>query len=97
MFDFNGDEMFVNILKPNQIELDTLDVYELTSPIPTKVMLIRQQKTRKRTLDNVHMEELCKRLTLAPIDIIAKTLQNRTQYYISIGHENKMDPRGYLK
>ena len=26
MFDFNGDEMFANISKPNQIELDTLDV-----------------------------------------------------------------------
>ena len=35
LFGFDGDEMFVNISKPNQVELDTLDVYELTSPIPS--------------------------------------------------------------
>ena len=57
MFDFNEDEMFVNILKPNQVKLDTLGVYELTSPIPSKVMMIRQQRKRKRTLDGVPIEE----------------------------------------
>ena len=53
MFDFNGDEMFVNILKPNQVELDTLDIYELTSTIPSNIMTIRQKMKRKKTSDDI--------------------------------------------
>ena len=78
MFDFYGDEMFINISKPNQVKLDTLDVYELTSPIPSNFMMIGQQRKRKNTSDDVPVEEWQKLLALAPNDIVTKTLQNTT-------------------
>ena len=89
--------MFVNILKPNQVGLDTLDVYELTSPFPSNIMTIRQQRKRKRTSDEIPIEEWQKRLALAPIDVVTQTLKITIQYYVSIGDENRMDPRRHLK
>ena len=51
----------------------------------------------KRALDDISIEEWQKHLALAPIDVITKNLKNTTQYYISIGDENRMDPRCHLK
>ena len=78
MLNFNRDEMSVNTSNPNEVKLDTLDVYELTSHIPSNIMMIRWQRKRKRMLDDIPIEEWQKRLELAPINIVTENLK---KYY----------------
>ena len=43
------------------------------------------------------MSKWRKRLAMTPEDVVSKTFEATTQFYISIAGEDRMDPRRYLK
>ncbi|MGH3053473.1 MAG: hypothetical protein ACRDL7_00670, partial [Gaiellaceae bacterium] len=94
-FEYDGEKLFWKIRKPVQEDFDKLEWFELTSPYPDDVL---PRRTRKKTTpDDIPITEWRKRLAMLPEDVIRRTLENTTQFYLSLEAENRDDPKGHVK
>ena len=95
-FEFDGEKLFYRISKPTQDDLDTLEWFELTSPLPD--LEYKSRRNKKKILpENISIEEWRKRLAMVPEDVVRKTLDATTQFYLETESENRQDPRRHLK
>jgi len=96
---FDGEKIFFNIEKPTQEELDCYDCYELTSEAEMSKMWEQRvrRKSKKRTHEGIPLAEWRRRLALAPADIVEKTLENTTQYYMTVDCENRTNMRQHYQ
>ena len=95
-FEYDNEKLFLRIEKPSRQDFDHFEIFELTSPYPELRNEVR--RSRKRHLpEDIPMSEWRKRLAMTPEDVVAKTFDNTTQYYLSLESENRMDPRRHMK
>ena len=93
-FEFDNEKLFYNISKPTQDDLDTLEWFELTSPCP----ITTSRRNKKKILpEDIPIGEWRKRLAMLPEDVVRKTLDATTQFYMETEAENRQDPRRHLK
>ena len=94
-FNFDGEKLFVNIIYPSESDLQNLQIFELTSLLTPSTTTRRKKST---TLPgDIPMSEWRKRLAMLPEDVIKKTLEATTNFYLSIEGENRMDPRRHFQ
>jgi len=97
---YDQEKCFYFIKKPTQEDLDTLEAYEITSPvvydINNQVETVRR-KRKEIIFSGIPMEEWRKRLALDPEEVIKKTLEATTQYYTRVEVENRLDPRRHMQ
>ena len=98
-FDHDDESIFFSISKPTKEEIDTYEIYELNSPLPT----IKSRKRRVKETEwesqfkQIPMGELRKRLAYIPEESINKTLANTTQYYLQVTEENQSNPQQHFR
>jgi hypothetical protein len=92
---YDGEKLYFNIAKPTLEELETLPSFDISSRIPLP-HLTRRQKSIKVPSD-IPITEWRKRLAMIPEDLVRKTLENTTHYYLSPEMDNRQDPRNHLK
>lgn len=95
-FQYDEEKLYFNISKPSKEDLEELECFELNSPYPSFTTTTRRNK-KKLLPEDVPMEEWRKRLAMLPEDVVHKTLENTTHFYINVEAENRQDPRRYLK
>ena len=79
---FYGEKLYLSISKPTLDEIDSLDAFELTSPVLSSLNVIRRNKQTTRFY-NIEISERRKRLAMAPEDIVRKTFDCTTQFYMT--------------
>ena len=101
---FDGEKMYLVIEHPTEQELDELPIYDLNSSKPMERHLdeeheapSRRRQHRTKPEGEIPLSEWRKRLALLPEDVVKKTLENTTQYYQELEHENRGHPRRHLK
>ena len=91
-FLFDDEKLYYNISRPTPEDLAVLEIFELTSPLPTS----HPRRLRKRTVPgNIPITEWQKRLALAPIDIVHHTFDATTQHYMNLDCESRSVPRDH--
>ena len=97
-WDEAGATVHFDITKPTEAELAECQIFELNSPLPPvdrKRRLPQQQwETSFKTKP---MPELRKIFAYLPDDIISKTLDNTTQYYLETDTENRGNPQRHFR
>ena len=93
-FEFDGEKLFYNISKPSQEDIDTLRYFELTSLIPHDT----SRRSRKKILaGDIPMVEWRKRLAMTPEDVVHRTLEKTTQFYLNCEDDNRDVPQRHFK
>eukprot|EP00957_Ditylum_brightwellii_P172542 13135976-Ditylum_brightwellii.AAC.1 len=93
-FEWDEEKLFIRISKPDEGDLEKLEIIELNSPIPDMTMemnLIRREK-KGRMHNGVTLEEWRKRLAMLPEDMVKKIFSNCTNLYFNVEMENRQDP-----
>ena len=77
--------------KPDEIDLEELDFFELNSPTPPKIWepIINHRAHKKILPSNLPLSEWKKRLAMLPDEIIQKTIENTTQFYMKVECKNR--------
>jgi hypothetical protein len=98
-FEYDDEKLYLRISKPTYEELDFLDCYELTSPNDHTVLAHNHSRRNKKklTYEDIPMVEWQRRLAMVPEDIIHRTLDCTTQYYLNAEFENRQHPRDHVK
>ena len=103
---FDGRKLYLKIRKPTPEEIDSLEIFEITSPDPYEPETQpdyshfhrRDVKRKYREYPGgLTIEQWRKRLALAPEDVVRKTFQATTQLAMSIEAENRVVPRDHYK
>ena len=89
---YDGEKLYFTISKPTDDEIKNLETFELTSPYSND--LLRRNKLTKHST-NIPMMEWRKRLAMAPEDIVAKTLENTSQFYLTLPGDERQDMRDH--
>jgi hypothetical protein len=93
---FSGDKekLYINISKPTEADLSSLEWFELTAPNPDLAARTRRKRQGPtETPGDLPLAEWRRRLGMLPEDVVRKTLQNTTQFYLNPSIENRQDPR----
>ncbi|MGH7954571.1 MAG: hypothetical protein ACREOZ_01270, partial [Gloeomargaritales cyanobacterium] len=93
-FEFDGEKLFWTIRKPLQEDYNRLEWFELTSPFPEELLPRRTHKKLKP--EDIPITEWRTRLAMLPEDVVKKTLENTTQFCMSVECENRDDPRRHI-
>ena len=96
---FDDEKLFINIVKPDDIDLEELEFFELNSPAPPDIWnpIITHRAHKKILPGRLPLSEWKKRLAMLPDDIIQKTLENTTQFYMKVECENRQNPRHHYQ
>lgn len=103
---FDGRKLYLDIVKPTEDDLRTLETYELTSPesfIPDGTSCQVNQRRSNTSLQykqypgGLTMSEWRKRLAMAPPDVIRKTFNATTQLGMNLEINNRAVGRRHFK
>ena len=101
---FDGRKMFLDIRRPTERELDTLDIFEMTSPDafePDTKDEIRTSRVIQRDTEkyagNLTLHQWRERLGMAPEEVVKRTLGSTTQLAMNVEIENRMVGRQHYK
>ena len=108
---FDGRKMYLDIRQPTEDEVDTLEVFELTSPEPfepdgnaesrNNVNIRQRRKQCNKEITKYPggytLERWKKCLGLAPEDVIRKTFHATTQMQMNVEAENRTIGRRHFK
>ena len=93
-FEFDDEKLYFRISKPSLDDLNIFEHFELTSLLPTQ----STRRNKKKLLpSDIPMIEWRKRLAMAPEDVVTKTLENTTQFYLNCPGENRDVPQRHYK
>jgi hypothetical protein len=93
-FQWDKEKLYINISKPTEMDLTTLEWFELTSPNPDLAARIRRKRqSNTLTPGDIPLAEWRRRLAMLPEDVVRKTLDNTTHFYLNPSIENRQDPR----
>ncbi len=98
-FEFDGEKLFLNIERPTWEDMEYFDIFELTSPFDEGLLqkVVPRRNKKKLTHEDIPLVEWRRRLALLPDDIIHRTLECTTQYYMNAEIENRQNPRDHIK
>ena len=94
-FQYDGEKLYYNIARPNDEELATLPWYEISPRLPPE-HLIRRTRTANISSD-IPIQEWQKRLAMLPEEVVRKTLENTTCFYLHVDNDHRDDPRRHYK
>ena len=94
-FQYDGEKLYYNIAKPTDEELSSLPWYEI-SPRTPPIHLMRRTTTEK-TPSDIPLVEWRKRLAMLPEEVVKKTLENTTCFYLHVDNDHRDDPRRHYK
>ena len=95
-FDFDGEKLYLSISKPTRDEIKSLECFELTSPVPSHLNVTRRKK-QKGVVNDISITEWRKRLAMAPEDVVRKTFECTTRFYMTIPGQDRDDPRRHMQ
>eukprot|EP00957_Ditylum_brightwellii_P159630 12151368-Ditylum_brightwellii.AAC.1 len=98
-FKWNGEQLFLKLAKPNEGELEELEIFELNtlSPDMTLKPATCRRKKKIRKHDELPLTEWQKRFAMLLEEAIKRTLKNSTNFYINVKVKNCQDPRQHFK
>ena len=97
-FDHDDEKLYIHIRKPTTEELELYSVIELNSSLPTSTAMIYSHRKRSTDFNNRgDVNEWRKRLGMLPEEIIDKTLDATTQYYIELADDNRSSAKQHFK
>lgn len=79
LFNFNEEKLYLNIERPTNQDLETLEWFKLSLPHPTMVETVRRT-TKNTTRSCIPIQEWRKHLALVPEEVVTKTLKATTQF-----------------
>ena len=76
-----------------------MEIYELNSLIPDMAFNIGTARRKKKfkSPSDILMGEWRKRFVMLPDQVVDKTLENSTCYYLNVESENRQDSRRHYK
>jgi hypothetical protein len=93
-FQWDKEKLYLNISKPTETDMLGLEWFELTSPNPDlATRILRKRQGDAETPGDIPLTEWRRRLGMLPEDVVQKTLENTTHFYLSPSIENRQDPR----
>ncbi len=102
-FCHDEEKIYIRIMKPSMDEIDgtVFQEFELNSPIaiqsvPHDDSVIRRKRKRYHW-DSIPLEEWQRRLGMAPLPVVRKTLENTTQHYLTVQEETRMVPHRHFR
>eukprot|EP00957_Ditylum_brightwellii_P121437 9261458-Ditylum_brightwellii.AAC.1 len=98
-FEWDDEKLFWKISRSNKEDLESLETFELNSPIYDMAMETGTCRRKKKwnSITDIPMQEWRKHLAMLPEEVVRKTLENSTNFYLNIEAENREDPRNYYK
>ena len=90
---FDGENVYLNNMLPTQEEIQSLECYKLTSPVPSNSVF---RTRKKKTLLYIPISEWRRRLALSPDKVVMKTLVSTTQYYLMVIGDEIENPRRHV-
>eukprot|EP00957_Ditylum_brightwellii_P131290 10013147-Ditylum_brightwellii.AAC.1 len=94
-FEWDDKKLFWKISRQNEEDLESLETFELNSPIHDMAMESSTCRRKKKWNSNMDilMQEWRKHPAMLPEEVVMKTLKNSTKFYLNIEAENREDPR----
>eukprot|EP00957_Ditylum_brightwellii_P086439 6576534-Ditylum_brightwellii.AAC.1 len=98
LFKWDKEKLYIRIEKLNEGDLGELEDFELNSLIPDMAFDVgtARRKKKYRSLSNIPMDTWRKRFVLLD-QVVEKTLENSTWFYLNVKLENRQDPRRHYK
>jgi hypothetical protein len=108
-FEYDNEKLYLPFCAPTLDELDLYACYEMTSPYDAYIMeQLKHNKTinpkRKQqnsnatiSIEDIPMNEWRKRFAMLPEEIVKKSFNCTTQYYLNAELENRQDQREHIK
>eukprot|EP00957_Ditylum_brightwellii_P131500 10029947-Ditylum_brightwellii.AAC.1 len=89
-FEWDEDKFFLHIENPNEEDMESLEIFELNSPVPDKAFETSQsqQQRKVKSPSGIPISEWRKQFAMLPEEVVEKTLENSTHFYLSIEVEN---------
>ena len=96
---FDNEKLFIEITRPDDIDLEELEFFELNSPAPPDIWEpVTTHRAHKKILPgNLPLIQSRKRLAMLPEDVIQKTIENTTQFYMKVEYENPQNPQHHYR
>ena len=92
-FEYDTEKLLLQMRKPTQEDLDTLQSFELTAPYETKP----RQKIQVTSTTDIPISKWRKQLGFGPEEVIQKTIDKTTQYYLTVECEECEEPCRHFK
>jgi hypothetical protein len=98
-FEYDDEKLFFRIEKPTWEDFDYYECIEITSPHDSLLLgAVRSRRNKKKlTYEDIPIAEWQRRLAMVPEDIIRRTMDCTTQYYMNAEIENRQNPRDHVK
>jgi hypothetical protein len=98
-FEYDDEKLYFKIEKPTIEDLDYYDCFELTSPLDDTLLdnVCSRRNKKKLTHQDIPIVEWQRLLGMLPEEVIQKTLDCTTQYYMNTEVENRQNPRDHRK
>ena len=93
-FQFDGEKLYYSISKPTEEDLNTLEAFELTSPLPSSHI---RRLTKRSVPGKLPLSEWQKRLAFAPKETLHWTFEATTQHYMKLECKNHALPRDHYR
>ena len=97
-FDHDDEKLYIQIRKPTVDELELYNIIQLNSSLP--LQSITNNLHRKKTTDSIDRGdriEWRKRLGMLPEEVIERTLNATTQFYLEIADDNRSNDKQHFK
>eukprot|EP00957_Ditylum_brightwellii_P092245 7022595-Ditylum_brightwellii.AAC.1 len=86
LFEWDNKKSFLRTQKPNEEDMEKLETFELNSHVSDKALELSSMRRKKKveSPSDIPLCEWQKRLAMVPEEVINKTLENSTYFYLSI-------------
>ena len=98
-FEWDEEKLYLRIEMPNEEDMEKLEIFELNSRIPDKALenSSARRKKKVKSPSGISLSEWQKRFAMLPEEVVKKTLENSTHFYLIIEAENQQDPRRHFR
>eukprot|EP00957_Ditylum_brightwellii_P043020 3259076-Ditylum_brightwellii.AAC.2 len=97
-FECDEEKLYLHIEKLNEEDMEKLEKFDLNSNVPDKALEMPSawRKKKIKSESGILISVWKKRFTMLPDEVVEKTLENSTHFYLSIKTENRQDPRQHF-
>eukprot|EP00957_Ditylum_brightwellii_P182348 13891678-Ditylum_brightwellii.AAC.1 len=98
-FEWDKEKLYLRIEKLNNEDMEKSEIFELNSHVPDKALNISSARRKKKVKlpSGILIIEWQKHFAMLPEEVVEKILENSTHFYLSIGAENRKDPRRHFR
>ena len=98
-FWWDNENFYYNIEKSTEEDIEELKSFNLNLPIPNDMWetLSPHQTCKKKVPPDIIISEWRKRLAMLPEEIVQQTINNTTNFYLSMEEEHWHNPRRHYR